>query len=99
MSIEGNKIVVEFDNVASGMTVNSKYGYIEGFTIAGEDQRFVWAKAYLIGNNKVMVYHENIQTPVAVRYCWSINPDVNLYHSDGLPAAPFRTDNWKLSTE
>ena len=76
-----------------------EYGYIEGFTIAGRDQEFVWAKAHLEGENKIMVYSDKVKEPVAVRYCWSINPDVNLYNSAGLPTVPFRTDNWKISTE
>lgn len=79
--------------------MTNKYGYIEGFTIAGEDQRFVWAKAYLDGTDMVVVYSDQVKNPVAVRYGWSINPDVNLFNSAGLPAAPFRTDNWKISSE
>lgn len=99
MHIDHDKIIIELDHVASGLQVNSKYGYIEGFSIAGDDQTFVWANAKLIGPNKIIVYADKIDKPVAVRYCWSINPDVNLFNSAGLPAAPFRTDKWKLSTE
>lgn len=94
-----NKMIIEFDNVALGLAVNSKYGYVEGFSIAGDDQKFVWANAKLLGKNRIMVFSDLIDKPVAVRYCWSINPDVNLFNSAGLPATPFRTDNWKLSTE
>lgn len=96
---EGNRIVIEFDSVGSGLKVQNKYGYIEGFTIAGEDGRFVWAKAELLGNDKVIVYSDKVESPIAVRYCWAMNPDVNLFNGNGLPASPFRTDNWKLSTE
>lgn len=99
MKVEKDRIVITFDNVASGLQVSSKYGYIEGFAIAGADQQFVWAKAELDGPNRVVVFADEIKTPVAVRYCWAINPDVNLYNSAGLPAAPFRTDTWRLSTE
>jgi len=97
--IDGTRIIIEFDQIGTGLHVNSKYGYIEGFTIAGEDQRFVWAKAQLIDENQVVVWADGVDKPVAVRFGWSINPDVNLYNSAGLPAAPFRTDTWKLSTE
>lgn len=97
--VEKDRVVVTFDQVASGLHVTNKYGYIEGFTIAGEDQRFVWAKAYLDGTDMVVVYSDQVKNPVAVRYGWSINPDVNLFNSAGLPAAPFRTDNWKISSE
>lgn len=99
MKTDNDKIVIEFDNVASGLVTTSKYGYIEGFSIAGADQKFVWAKAKTEGKNRVIVYSDEIKNPVAVRYCWSSNPDVNLYNSAGLPATPFRTDAWRLSTE
>lgn len=99
MTLQNNRIIITFDNIASGLKVMNKYGYIEGFTIAGADQRFIWAKAYLEGKDKVVVYSDKIKAPVAVRYCWSSNPDVNLFNSADLPAAPFRTDNWKISTE
>lgn len=99
MNIQNDKIIITFDNVGSGLKVMNKYGYIEGFTIAGADQNFIWAKAYLEGKDKVVVYSDKIKEPAAVRYCWSINPDVNLFNGADLPAAPFRTDNWKISTE
>lgn len=98
MSVSGNKIVITFDNVANGLVVTNKYGYIEGFAIAGADKKFEWAKAYVDGN-KVVVYSDNISSPVAVRYLWSNNPDVNLFNKEGLPAAPFRTDEWKGITQ
>lgn len=99
MRIEGGKVIIEFDNVAQGLSVANKYGYIQGFSLSGIENKFVWAKAKLLGTNKVVVYSDQISAPIAVRYCWSMNPDVNLYNSAGLPASPFRTDNWKLSTQ
>ena len=92
MSTVGNKVTIEYDNVSQGLVVNNKYGYIEGFAVAGADHKFVWAQAFLDGN-KVVVSSEQVPNPVAVRYSWSNNPDVNLFNSNGLPAAPFRTDN------
>ncbi|MFT4222088.1 sialate O-acetylesterase [Dysgonomonas sp.] len=92
MSIVGNKVTIEYDNVAQGLIVNNKYGYIEGFAVAGADQKFVWAQAFLDGD-KVVVSSVQVPSPVAVRYSWSNNPDVNLFNSSGLPAVPFRTDN------
>lgn len=91
MEIQGNKVILTFDNIASGLLVSDKYGYVHGFSIAGKDKQFVWAKAF-VENNKVIVYHENIMQPVAVRYNWGNNPDGNLYNKEGLPACPFRTD-------
>ncbi|MDR2948493.1 MAG: 9-O-acetylesterase [Prevotella sp.] len=98
MNIEGKKAIIEYNNIGQGLSVNNKYGYIEGFAIAGADQNFEWAKAYLDGN-KVVVYSDKVANPVAVRYSWSNNPDVNLFNKEGLPATPFRTDNWKGITQ
>lgn len=64
-----------------------------GFAIAGRDQRFIWAKAIIEGDT-VLVWHEKVPQPIAVRYAWGDNPDCNLYNSSGLPALPFRTDQW-----
>lgn len=91
MEISGDKAIIYFDNIGKGLSVKSKYGYIEGFAIAGADNKFVWAKAYLDGD-KVIVTSDKITNPAAVRYSWSNNPDVNLFNSEELPAAPFRTD-------
>lgn len=99
MEVNRDKVIVEFENVGSGLITTSKYGYIEGFSIAGANQKFVWANAKIVGKNKVIVYSDQIESPVAVRYCWSSNPDVNLFNSAGLPTCPFRTDEWKLCTE
>jgi len=64
------------------------------FAIAGADKKFVWAKAKIQGN-KVIVRNDDIANPVAVRYAWADNPEgANLYNKEGLPASPFRTDEW-----
>ena len=68
-----------------------KYGYLRGFAIAGADGRYVWAQAK-IEDGKVVVWHDEISSPVAVRYAWGANPgDANLYNKEGLPASPFQT--------
>lgn len=98
MTIEGDKIRLALDHVGSGLKIKDKYGYLKGFAIAGEDKQFKWAKAYLDGNT-VVVYNKEIKDPVAVRYAWGTNPDdANLYNEEGLPASPFRTDDWKGMT-
>jgi sialate O-acetylesterase len=95
MEVNGDKIVLEFDHVGTGLLVKDKYGYLKSFTIAGSDKKFTWAKAYLAPGNKVIVTSDVIKNPVAVRYAWADNPDdANLYNQEGLPASPFRTDNW-----
>jgi sialate O-acetylesterase len=75
---------------------------LQGFTIAGEDRKFYWAQANIMGD-KVVVSSPQVAKPVAVRYGWADYPVVNLYCSPGpaeqlLPASPFRTDDWPIST-
>ncbi|MBN1416988.1 MAG: beta galactosidase jelly roll domain-containing protein [Bacteroidales bacterium] len=97
--IVGNTMVLEFDHIGSGLMAHDKYGYLKGFSIAGADRQFIWAKAR-IEDNKVVVYADDMTEPIAVRYAWSDNPDdANLYNKQGLPASPFRTDNWRRPAE
>lgn len=94
MSVEGNKIRLKFKHVGGGLLAKDKYGYLKSFAIAGDDKKFVWAKAEIVGD-EVIVYSESVNKPVAVRYAWANNPDdANLYNAEGLPASPFRTDDW-----
>lgn len=93
MKVEGDKVRLSFDNTGSGLWAKDKYGYIRGFAIAGENKKFVWAKAYQDGND-VIVYSEKLKQPIAVRYNWGNSPDGNLYNKENLPAVPFRTDTW-----
>lgn len=99
MRIDGHKVILFFDHIGSGFYLKNKYGYINGFSVAGEDKKFHWAKAELAGDKIVLVCPE-VQQPVAVRYGWANNPDdLNLYNLEGLPAVPFRTDAWNGLTE
>ena len=66
---------------------------LQGFEISGSDGKFVWAHASIEGNT-VVVSSQNVSRPTAVRYAWADNPTCNLYNDAGLPASPFRTDNW-----
>lgn len=88
---QGNKLVISFDSTGGGLVVNNKYGYVEGFAIAGADKKFVWAKAHIQGN-KIIVFADQIVNPEFVRYAWSDNPDVNLFNREGLPAVPFSNE-------
>ena len=92
MNIIDNKIEIKFDHIANGLKV--KGDQLKGFAIAGEEQEFVWAEAKIKGNS-VIVWSEEIENPVAVRYAWGNNPVCNLYNSADLPAIPFRTDQWE----
>ena len=66
----------------------------KAFAIAGADQKFYWADARIDGET-ITVSSAKVAKPVAVRYAWADNPEVNLYNGVNLPASPFRTDNWK----
>jgi len=99
MNVQGNKVYLNFTHTGSGLMVKDKYGYIRGFEITGSDHQFHYAKAFL-ENNRVVVYSEEVATPVTVRYAWSDdNGDANLYNFEDFPAVPFRTDQWKGITE
>ncbi len=87
------KIVVEFDHTGDGLKT-SDGGLLKGFAIAGEDRSFVFADAKIEGD-KVIVSSPEVEKPVAVRYAWASNPICNLANSAGLPASPFRTDDWQ----
>jgi len=95
MKVEGNKIRVKFSH-ADGLT--AKGGDPKTFQIAGEDKKFVWADAKIEGDS-IVVSAKGVEHPVAVRYGWSDDPEANVYNLAGLPASPFRTDDWPASTE
>jgi len=99
MQKEGNKIALSFSNTGSGLEAHNKYGYLNGFEVAGADKIFHWAKAE-IRDNKVIVWSDAVSDPVTVHYGWADdNMEANLFNKEGLPAAPFRTDTWKGITE
>ena len=100
METEGNKIILSFDHVGQGLYCFDVREPI-GFSICGEDQKFVWAQARLVGKDKVEVWAEGIENPIAARYAWADNPVCNLYRKDGsvtLPVTPFRTDDFTMIT-
>lgn len=95
VEFKDGKAYITFDETGSGLAVADKYGYVKAFTIAGADRKFHWAKAEIINKNTVVVSSYAVTDPVAVRFGWADNPDdLNLYNLEGLPANPFRTDNW-----
>jgi len=89
--INGSEVEIEFEHFGSGLM--AKGGKLKGFAIAGKDKKFVWADAQIVGG-KVFVSSPEVEEPAAVRYAWGNNPEATLYNKDGLPASPFRTDNW-----
>ncbi|MFA6702109.1 MAG: sialate O-acetylesterase [Dysgonamonadaceae bacterium] len=95
--LEGDKIRIYFKPDGSKLKVNSGAA-LKGFSIAGPDKKFYWADAVIDGN-QIVVSSPEVAFPVAVRYAWANNPICNLSNTEGLPASPFRTDNWTGLTE
>lgn len=95
-TIQGNKIVLQFDSVGGGM-MPARRGKLDAFAISGSNQVWHWADAVIKGNT-VVVSSAEVSDPVAVRYAWGMNPSQRnlLYNREGLPASPFRTDDWPL---
>lgn len=91
MIIEGNQIRISFGHAGGGLKAGD--GKLRGFAIAGRDRKFKWAQARIEGDD-VLVSSPEVSNPVAVRYAWQDNPEASLYNQEGLPASPFRTDNW-----
>ena len=98
MRRQGRGIRLSFRHVGSGLVARDgkKLGQ---FAIAGEDRKFVWAEATIEGET-VVVSSAQVPEPVAVRYAWANNPaGANLGNKEGLPASPFRTDNWPIVSQ
>ncbi len=102
--IEGSVARVRFDHVGPGLMIGRKLGRtpteedrtgkLQRFAIAGADKQWRWAEARIEGDS-VVCSHPDVKEPVAIRYAFSMNPaGANLYNRDGLPASPFRTDEW-----
>jgi len=94
--IEGDKIRLTFDHAKGGL--KAREGALEGFAVAGEDRKWVWAEASIDGET-VLVGSKDVPHPVAVRYSWAESPcGGNLVNQAGWPAAVFRTDDWPMVT-
>ncbi len=92
MKVEGNRIRISFDHAGSGL-VSRDGKPLSWFTIAGEDKKFVEAQAEIDGES-VVVSSPQVSKPVAVRFGWHDKAEPNLSNKEGLPASPFRTDQW-----
>lgn len=92
MTVEGGAARLTFDHLGGGLTAKAG-GPLTGFTLAGADRKFVPADARMDGDT-VVVSSPQVSSPAAVRYAWSADPAISLYNKAGLPALPFRTDDW-----
>jgi sialate O-acetylesterase len=95
MKVKEDRAIISFDHVDGGLAARD--GDLKGFAICGPDKKFVWAKAQIDGN-KIVVSNPEVTKPVAVRFGWADYPVVNLWNNQGLPASPFRTDDFPMIT-
>ncbi len=95
MRIKGNEAILSFEHTGGGLVAEG--GELKGFTICGPDKKFVWAHAEIRGDT-VVVSSPEVSQPVAVRFGWADYPVVNLWNKAGLPASPFRTDDFPMVT-
>ena len=92
-TIDGNRIRITFTHVGRGLAI--RHGAkLQGFAVAGENRRFVWADAVIEGET-VVLSSPSVNSPVAARYAWDEKCSwANLFNQDGLPAQTFHTDTW-----
>lgn len=98
-STNGAEMLVSFDDTGRGLRTKDGAAPTE-FAIAGEDHKWYWAQAKIVSKNLVRVWSSSVPHPVAVRYAFNNNPkNPNLTNDGGLPASPFRSDNWSGPTD
>ena len=113
MAVEGNKVRVKWKDTGSGLQL-AVSPFVSttppnenpalptdkplAFDVAGADKKWVVAQAQIDGND-VLVWSDQVPTPVAVRYGWAQNPEINLYNKEGFPAVPFRTEDWPAESK
>ncbi|MDZ4783257.1 MAG: sialate O-acetylesterase [Planctomycetia bacterium] len=94
----GNALIkIKFSHVAGGL--QAKDGPLTGFAIAGEDGKFVNATAEIVGQDEVDVRSDAVPEPKYVRYGWANFPQGNLWNGAGLPTSPFKTDEFRWTTQ
>jgi sialate O-acetylesterase len=109
MTVSGGAISLSFTETGGGLVIGKApwvapapdgravpTDKLRGFIIAGADQKWVPARAKIVGHH-VIVSSPEVSAPAAVRYDWTGFPDGNLYNTEGLPAPSFRTDDWPQS--
>ena len=97
MQVESSEVHLRFGHIGAGLVAQGG-PELQGFAVAGADHKFYWADARIVGDS-VVVSSRDVPSPVAVRYAWGDSPRCNLLNRDGLPASPFRTDDWPGITD
>jgi len=92
VTIEGDRARISFDHVGGGLMANDGR-LLTWFEIAGDDHIFYKAQAEISGDT-VVVWSSAVKAPAAVRFGWNQLAVPNLANREGLPASPFRTDDW-----
>jgi sialate O-acetylesterase len=95
MKVQDGKVILSFKHIGGGLSSGGEK--LTGFTICGKDRKWVNAQADL-KDNKVLVWTTKVAEPVAVRYGWANCPVCNLQNKEGIPASPFRTDDFPILT-
>lgn len=95
--IEGDRVWIAFVKTDGGLATKPALSPVRGFMICGADRKWQWAEAKIEGDT-ISVWSPSVPAPVAVRYAWADNPDCNLYNGAGLPASPFRTDDFPATS-
>ena len=103
MSVRDGAVLVQFDHADTGLMAGkiaspgkpaeAANATLNGFELCGEDGKWHPAKATIEEKN-LLVVSDLVKTPVAVRYAYTNAPAASLVNAAGLPAAPFRTDDW-----
>jgi sialate O-acetylesterase len=94
--VDKGTLRLQFTHAVGGLVVRGQR--LMGFEIAGHDQQFFPAEAKIAGN-EVVLSASRVPKPVAARYAWANDPKCNLYNKVGLPAPPFRSDDWTVATQ
>ncbi|MEO0413891.1 MAG: sialate O-acetylesterase [Verrucomicrobiota bacterium] len=98
MAVMGKEVHVKIKDVGSRLhSFDTRHA--TGFVVAGEDKVWHNAQAMVVGTDTVKVWSDAEEAPVAVRYAWGDNPVANLRSWENLPVDPFRSDDWKVSTQ
>ncbi len=95
MQVQGSVIFITIENI--GLGLKRVGNTITGFFIAGADKEFHPAEASISGS-RIVLYTKEVRQPVAARYAFSNTAVGNIFSREGMPLAPFRTDDWPVDT-